>query len=293
MTRKSGQPAEIIDPTTDAHDATISDNAAALAHFHVAHSAAVTDLASELGYEGDLSVGTLEDGIRFYQRRTVEACLELGKRLLLLKEQVGHGEFATRIEMLGFGIRTAQKFMNATAKASKSATVALLSTKVQSMRSFMELVMVDDEDTLKAIAELDDIDRMSASELREAVRDLKGNYQSKTEMLADANEKIAVLKRKGQKVAFLDGANIYSTLIEQIDKAKRQIQLSLSEIDLCISTALEVEGDEVDREGMNAAHIALAQCIKDALDEPQVALLKVNKRFEDTIALLADEAAAA
>ena len=33
-------------------------------------------LAQELGYQGALTIGTLEDEIRFYQRRTVEAILE-------------------------------------------------------------------------------------------------------------------------------------------------------------------------------------------------------------------------
>ncbi len=52
-------------------------------------------LAQELGYVGALTVGTLEDEIRFYQRRTVEAILETGKRLLLLKEVTPHGEFTS------------------------------------------------------------------------------------------------------------------------------------------------------------------------------------------------------
>ena len=58
-------------------------------------------LAQQLGYDGALSVGALEDGIRFYQQRTSEACLELGKRLVLLKEASLHGEFKPRLELLG------------------------------------------------------------------------------------------------------------------------------------------------------------------------------------------------
>ena len=41
-------------------------------------------IAVQVGYQGALTVGTLEDEIRFYQRRTVEAILETGKRLLIL-----------------------------------------------------------------------------------------------------------------------------------------------------------------------------------------------------------------
>ncbi len=293
MARKSNQPAELIDPTTAAHDAALSNSANALVAINMQASAETSALATQLGYDGDLSIGSLEDGIRFYQRRTVEACLELGKRLLLLKQQVGHGEFEQRIEMMGFSTRMAQKFMQSAAKASKSAQMALLSTKVKSMGAFIELLIVDDEDTLKAINELDDIDRMPASELRKAVRELKANGEATDKLLAAKDKKLNELKRRGQAVAFTDGVHIFSTIMEQVDAAKRQLKASYAEIDVCISAALEVEGDEVDREGMNAAQIALAQCIKDALDEPEKMLIKVGKRFEQTIALLADEAAAA
>jgi hypothetical protein len=60
-----------------------------------------------MGYEGTLTVGALEDEIRFYQRRTVEAILETGKRLNVLKELTPHGEFQKRVEMLGFSGPTA------------------------------------------------------------------------------------------------------------------------------------------------------------------------------------------
>ena len=131
-------------------------------------------LAQELGYEGPLSVGGLEDGIRFYQRRTVESCLELGKRLLLLKEMTPHGEFQSRLDLLGFTKQTAQRFMQSAAKTVKSPNLGLLSTQVKSMSAFLELVTHDD-DVLEQLAEMDDIDRMSASELRERVRKLEAD----------------------------------------------------------------------------------------------------------------------
>lgn len=126
-------------------------------------------VALQLGYEGTLAVGALEDEIRFYQRRTVESMLELGKRLLVLKELTPHGEFERRVEMLGFSYRSAARFMQAALKTSKSANLALLSTQVKSASVFLELVTHDD-DALTAVAQMDDIDRMSASQLRHALR---------------------------------------------------------------------------------------------------------------------------
>ncbi|MFX6160357.1 DUF3102 domain-containing protein, partial [Acinetobacter baumannii] len=83
-------------------------------------------LATQLGYEGALTVGALEDEIRFFQQRTVEAVMELGKRLLILKEITPHGEFNKRVEMLNFTPRMAQKFMSAVLKFSKTNSSSLL-----------------------------------------------------------------------------------------------------------------------------------------------------------------------
>lgn len=134
--------------------------------------ARVRAVALSVGYEGTLTVGALEDEIRFYQRRTVEAILETGKRLMVLKEMTPHGEFERRVEMLGFTTRTARRFMQAAAKTANSANLAALSTQVKNASAFLELVTHDD-DELETLAEMDDIDRMSASELRAALRQAK------------------------------------------------------------------------------------------------------------------------
>lgn len=168
---------------------------AELAH----HDAALTERASlmakELGYEGSLDVGALEDGIRFYQRRTVEALLETGKRLILLKEKTPHGEFSQRVELLGFSDRTAQRFMQAAVKTAKSANLAALSSQVKSASVFLELV-THDEDDLKALAELDDIDRMSASQLREALRQSEKDSQFNAEKRQKAEQRADALEKK-------------------------------------------------------------------------------------------------
>ena len=148
----------------------------------------VAAMAEELGYQGALTVGTLEDEIRFYQRRTVEALLETGKRLLLLKEMTPHGEFQQRVEMLGFADRTARRFMQAAAKTAKSATVAVLASQVKNQKAFLELVTHDD-DVLENLQEMDDIDRLSASQLRERLRQAEQDVKFAAEKRAKAEER--------------------------------------------------------------------------------------------------------
>lgn len=157
-------------------------------------------LAKELGYQGSLTVGALEDEIRFYQRRSVEALLECGKRLLLLKQMTQHGEFEQRVEMLGFSYRTASRFMQAAQKISKSANLALLSREVKSASAFLELVTHDD-DVLENLAEMDDIDRLSASELRKRLRDVTADREADKKLLENRNKQIEKLEREKERIA--------------------------------------------------------------------------------------------
>ena len=157
--------------------------------------AEAVSLAQELGYQGALTVGTLEDEIRFYQRRTVEAILETGKRLLLLKKITPHGEFTQRLEMLGFSERTGQRFMQAAAKTAKSAKLAVLQYEIKSASAFLELVTHDD-DVLENLQEMDDIDRLSASQLRERLRQAEQDVKFAAEKRAKAEERADKAEKK-------------------------------------------------------------------------------------------------
>ena len=159
-------------------------------------------LAVQMGYDGPVTVGTLEDEIRFYQRRSVEALLECGKRLLLLKELTPHGEFVQRVELLGIHIKTAQRFMVAAAKAAKSDNLSFLATQVKSASAFLELVTHDD-DELEALKDMDAIDRMSASELRSALREAKADAEATQEVLDKKNARIDKLEREKRLIANL------------------------------------------------------------------------------------------
>lgn len=195
-TKTTGTPPAEVAPITEAFQANLQEAQRAEA---AAHESAIA-LAGQIGYEGAVTVGTLEDEIRFYQRRSVEALLECGKRLLLLQELTPRGEFDQRIELLGFSRRSAYRFMQAAAKTAKSANLALLSTQVKSASAFLELVTHDDDD-LEALKDIDDIDRMSASELRAALREIKAESEATSEVLAKKNQRIDKLEREKKLIA--------------------------------------------------------------------------------------------
>ncbi|MBQ5174095.1 hypothetical protein C6378_01595 [Acinetobacter pittii] len=172
------------------------------------HSQKIGNLAATLGYEGALTVGALEDEIRFYQRRSVEDVLELGKRLLLLKEMTPHGEFSNRIQLLGFSVRLSQKFMQAARKFCKSENFSHLKNLTSiNQGKFLELVVLDD-DEIQELAEngsvldihLDDIDCMTASELRKKLREIKADNEAKDQLLNKKDQKLNELDAKVTKL---------------------------------------------------------------------------------------------
>lgn len=165
----------------------------------------VLALAQQLGYDGALTVGALEDGIRFYQQRTAEACLELGKRLVLLKEASLHGEFKPRLELLGIEYTAATRFMAVATKFSKVATSQLLKMAA-SQGKVIELLVLDDEEiaeladtgTVRGMA-ADDIANMGVRELRANLREARAEKVADDKILADKNAKIDKLSRHIKK----------------------------------------------------------------------------------------------
>ena len=171
------------------------------------HAQKLGILATQLGYQGSLTVGAVEDEIRFYQQRSVEAVMELGKRLLILKEMAPHGEFTKRIEMLGFSKRTAQRFMSVVLKYSKTTTLSLLE-KSGNGSKLLELMVLDDDD-IEIIdnggsigdVSLDSIETMSVRELKKALREAKAAVESKDQ---DIKAKDQIIQKKDQKANELD-----------------------------------------------------------------------------------------
>lgn len=204
MGRKALAPATTVGP--DFVGATPADMAAQEANVRqmvVVANENAQAMAEQLGYDGALSVGALEDEIRFYQRRTAEACIELGKRMLLLKELTPHGEFMERIKLLGFGKSTAYRFMQSAKKFSKLPNLGNLAMRPDSAGKFLELLVLDDDELTELSEEgsvlditLDKIDCMTASELRTALREARKTQEATERIIASKDAKLNELAIK-------------------------------------------------------------------------------------------------
>lgn len=146
--------------------------------------------------------GRLIHETQFYLQQSADAMLEAGKRLILLKEHEQHGMFIKALDQIGLAPRAAQKMMQAAVKFSNAPALAHLGkTKL------LELMAEDDAD-LDVLAEggtlaghtLDEVERMTTRELKEALRKERAARDEEREtheqLLAKKNQKVDELHKK-------------------------------------------------------------------------------------------------
>lgn len=118
---------------------------------------------------------------RFLMQKTAEAMIEMGKRLLVIKEKEGHGNF-TKIceEEIGLPVRTASRFMNAAIRTGKYPKIdfgqfgrsgnvyALLEAPEEDLKELEEKGVLAGRD-------MDALNGMSVKEMRAEIKRLRGD----------------------------------------------------------------------------------------------------------------------
>lgn len=146
----------------------------------------VRAVAQQLGYQlpaDSIDPDLIQRDITANMHRSVEACLEIGRGLAVLKASCEHGNFIKRLDVLGIDARVARKFMQTAVKLSKRSSTTVLQAAGNQTKLF-EMLVLDDEqiDELALTGEtgelkLDDVATMSVKELREAVRQERKNVE--------------------------------------------------------------------------------------------------------------------
>jgi hypothetical protein len=136
----------------------------------------------------------------------VEACLEVGRGLAVLKVACGHGNFIARLDVLGIETRVAQRFMHASVKFSNAALTPHLIKAIGNRTKLFEMLVLDDEqlEELELTGQtgelhLDEIATMSVKELRGALREAQAKADSKERQLAGKDAKINELDEELNK----------------------------------------------------------------------------------------------
>lgn len=139
----------------------------------------------------------------FFMEQSAKAAIELGNRLILLKEMEGHGKFRKALEDLGLSVGTAHNVMKTAMKMANVQTSEHLLGAARSRSKVFELMILDNDD-LHALDEgqtvagitLDDVDRMSVRELRAALRANREDLKAKDAVLSNKNKKLDEMEGK-------------------------------------------------------------------------------------------------
>lgn len=164
----------------------------------------VRAIAVQLGYQlpADCTDPDLiQRDIAANMRRSVEACLEVGRGLQVLKVACAHGEFMPRLEALGIEHTVAKRFMQSAVKFSSLSSSSALTKAIGGQTKLFEMLVLDDEqlEELELTGQtgelsLDDISTMSVKELRKALRESRDTIEAKDRVLADKSTKITSLE---------------------------------------------------------------------------------------------------
>ncbi|EKM3463158.1 DUF3102 domain-containing protein [Escherichia coli] len=213
---------------------------------------------------------------RFYMAQSAEAMLEAGKRLIILKENEPHGDFINIVESeLSMSKRTAQVMMQASIKylspqlESKAQTFALLG------KAKLFELMTEDDENLAELADggtvagltLDDVDRMSVRELRQALREARETNAAQQRVLADKNEKIDSLSTRLEKKSRIQPPEPD----EEVKKLRAEM------------TALAVEAESAIAVRLSSAfETVCAYCAENMIDTPRDFMAGLVCQLEST-----------
>lgn len=160
----------------------------------------VRAVALQMGYQlpGDgVDADLIQRDIAANMRRSVEACLEVGRGLTALKEACEHGEFGKRLEVLGIEESVARRFMIAAAKFPNRALAHDLTKAIGTQSKLFELLVLDADEVQELAAggearglDADDIAGMTRNELRAALKASRDQLAAKDRVLQGNAQKI-------------------------------------------------------------------------------------------------------
>lgn len=302
MPRKTA-PAEIID-VAHGEVQLASDAAAvnALAQINSQQDATVRAVAAQLGYQlpADCTDPDLiQRDIAANMRRSVEACLEVGRGLRVLKEACEHGQFIARLDVLGIERSVAARFMQAATKFSNVASTHHLTKAIGTQTKLFEMLVLDDEqiEELELTGQtgelkLDDIATMSVKELRQALREAREDAEAQSKLLAAKNNKIDELtasSSKRQRVSLTDWPAEFQGFINQVVAAKKAIEVNAGALDIIRTDAMSIEAAPGEEAALEKARQSLGLELSAAISRAEECITAVRHVFDKTLGALIEE----
>lgn len=168
-------------------------------------SARSTEIADRFGDGEPYERKRVVSEARFYMGQSAEAMLELGKRLIQLKENEPHGDFIEIItERLGIAERSGRRMMEAAAKYLSPALAAKRSSVTVLGRSKLFDLMSEADSDIAELAEggtlagktLDEMASMTRRELQAALQDERKKNAAKDKVIQSKSSKLDKLEEE-------------------------------------------------------------------------------------------------
>lgn len=221
-----------------------------------------TELAEQMGYQGDVSPQVLEQQIRGAMRRTQESCLELGCLLLLLKERTGHGMFREQVVHLGIDWSLAAKFMNAAFKFTRGKGANKLVAAAGNQSKLLELLVLDDQEVAalnsgKAVGgiELSDIEAMSVRELRAELQKLRGDVEGKQSYIDRQAKRLEKAESRGKWTPTEDSPARTEVQQSLIDALKKEMVGAIAQVNRIDALLIDINNDGSEELMSGAQHV--------------------------------------
>ncbi len=298
MARKPNTPV-VIDELNINQEQFASDHAALneVARMNAEASDNAHALAAQLGYDGSLTVGALEDEIRFYQRRSVEAVLELGKRLIILRELTPHGEFSKRLDLLDISDRMAQKFMASTLKFSNTNSSSLLKA-AGTQTKMLELLALDDGEidalergeSVRGV-NLDKIETMSVRELKAALREAQADAAATDRVLEEKSKSITKLQKEvaGKQIdPQAEWSEAMRSLNAHVAAHRNTFVESVTALDVIREKVMDQVAEPGEEAALEAAREQIGREIAEAIQRAEDIVAAVRRKFDVTLGALID-----
>lgn len=262
----------------------------------------VRAVAQQLGYHLPADAtdpDLIQRDIAANMRRSVEACLQVGIGLEVLRAACEHGQFLARLDVLGIEVTVAKRFRMAARKFSKGATSHLLKA-AGSQSKLLEMIILDDEqiEELELTGQtgeltLDDVATMSVKELRAAVRKERTVRERQEAVSQELNAEVIQLKLDKKVVARTDWPDALIPVTDQVSAAGRKLAAALSEFEACrIAIFTHGQGlDEQERTSFEAALSHVAEVYEEALARAERGIERERTTFDKTLGAFAEGAA--
>lgn len=261
------------------------------------HDTTVRAIATQIGYQlpADCTDPDLiQRDISANMRRSVEACLEVGRGLAVLKAACGHGNFMARLDVLGIDHTVSKRFMQAAIKFSNGASTHLLKA-IGNQTKLFEMLVLDDEqmEELELTGQtgelhLDDIATMSVKELRKALREAKADAEATDRVLSDNQKTITKLQKAASKQ--IDPNDMWSEamrlLSAQTVAHKTSIVEYVSALDVIRERVMEQVAQPGEEAALEAARAAIGTELWQTIVRVEEQAVAVRLKFEKTLGAL-------